>query len=122
MTAFHKPVPRWHVVARPERFHQPMPRWLVVARIAFELVPDFSERLFLWGDNVRVARCSLTGEGTIQFWHPLRSPELRAFTRGGLEPVRLLEVTQYGARFKAIEWPLDSNRIEEFVFESQLAA
>jgi hypothetical protein len=113
------PVPRWRIQAKPARFHQSLPNWRIVARAVFELIPDYSERLFLNGDNVRLASCSLTGYGCVHFDRPLRNPVLRAYTKEAFGTVQLLEVTQYGATFKTVEWPLDTRRIEEIIFESQ---
>jgi hypothetical protein len=120
MTRFHKPAPRWHVVERPARFHHAALKWRVVARATFQLIPDSSERLLVAGENVRLGTCSLTGYGAIQFERPLCSPVLRAYTKEAFETVQLLEVTQYGAKFKTIEWPLDCHRLEEFIFEGQV--
>jgi hypothetical protein len=122
MPRLHKPQQRWHLVAKEPRFHHRAPKWRVVARATFQLVPDSSERLFIGGDNVRSAMCSLLGYGAIQFERPLYSPVLRAYAKDAFEPIQLLEVTQYGARFKTVEWPLDSHRVEEFIFEGQVMA
>lgn len=122
MTRFDMTIPRWCAVANPIRFRELMPQWRIVARATFELIPDYSERIFVTGDNVRLAAWSLSGWGYIHFERALRSPMLRVYSRDGFEPVQLLEVSQYVAKFKTFEWPLDSNRIEEFIFEGQFAA
>jgi hypothetical protein len=93
----------------------------MVARAIFELIPDYSERVFLGGDNVGLATCSLIGYGEVSFRRPLGSPLLRAYTKDAYGPVQLLEITQYGAQFKTIEWPLDTRRVEEIIFESPQA-
>lgn len=86
------------------------------------MIPDYSDRVFIWGDNVRLAACSLTGEGYVHFLRPLHSPVMRAYVRESLNPVLLLEVTRYDAKFKAIEWKIGCDKVEEFVFEHQVLA
>jgi hypothetical protein len=122
MTLSSKPVPHWHTLVRPVDFHHTLPTWSLFARARFELVPDYSDRVFTWGENVRSASCSLNGHGSIAFHRPLRSPLLRAYTGETREPVQLLEVTRYGVEFKTVEWQIDSNPTEEFIFECQFAA
>jgi hypothetical protein len=122
MTRFDKTIPRWCAVATPIRFRELMPQWRIVARATFELVPAYSERIFVTGDNVLLAACSLSGWGYVHFERPLTSPMLRAYSKDGLEPAQLIEVSEYIAKFKTFEWSLDSNRIEEFIFEGQFTA
>lgn len=115
--------PLWQrptAVVRSKGFHQPLPRWHIFARAGFELIPDYSDRLFIWGDNVRLATCSLSGEGYAQFLRPLHSPMMRAHVSESFNPLLLLEVTRYGVKFKAIAWKIGCNQIEEFVFEHQI--
>ena len=122
MTSRNKALAQWQVSTTSRGFHQPFPRWHIFARAGFELVPDFADRMFIWGDNVRLAACSLSGEGYVHFLRPLHSPIMRAFVRENSSPVLLLEVTRYGAKFKAVEWKIGCNTIEELVFEHQLLA
>jgi hypothetical protein len=122
MTLSSKPVPHWRTLVKPADFHHTLSAWSIFARARFELVPDYSDRLFTWGENARLASCSLDGHGSILFQRPLRSPLLRAYMGETHEPVQLLEVTRYGVVFKTVGWQICSNRTEEFIFECQLAA
>lgn len=112
---------RWSTTLSLENRRPLLGRWRVFARAAFELVPDRSERAFLWGDNVSTAGCSLIGEGYVHFHRPLNSPVLRAYIREAMVQVRLFEVTRYGLTFKTLEWPMDGGQVQEFVFEAQSA-
>jgi hypothetical protein len=107
---------------KPKGFHQPLPTWHPFAQARFELIPDYSDRVFIWGENIRVAACSLEGEGYVHFVRPLHSPMLRAYMKESFSPVLLLEITRYEARFRAVKWRIESNKIEEFIFEQRLVA
>jgi hypothetical protein len=119
---FEQMTPRSKLLPQQQGFHQPLPRWHIFARAGFELVPDYSDRVFIWGDNIRLAACSLKGEGYVHFLRPLHGPVMRAYVRESSNPLLLLEVTRYGAKFKAVEWEIGCNQIEEFIFEHQLLA
>ena len=58
----------------------------------------------------------------MHFLCPLHSPMMRAYVGESFNPVLLLEVTRYGAKFKAVEWKIGCDKVEEYVFEHQLAA
>lgn len=102
-------------------FHQVFPRWHVFARARFTLRPDYVDRVFVWGANIRSAQCSLKGEGQVTFERPLHSPILRAYIQDTFSPLLLLEVTRYGVKFKTLEWKFEHHHTEEFVFEDRAA-
>jgi hypothetical protein len=91
MTRFDNTIPRWCAVAIPIRFRELMPQWRIVARATFELVPDYSERIFVTGDNVLLAACSLSGWGYVYFERPLTRCLVHGVMEGiEPEPIRCL--------------------------------